>query len=480
DNVWLLSDLGINSAQIDFSDGFLSIESIDIDADLANSASFIADSSGNLILYTNGCHIYNADHEIINNGNRINPGETWDNYCPFDSGYPMVTQSSLFLPWPESETDYILFHQSISFVIGPNGGVVAELGPLLYSIVSFESDPIGQVILKNETLYDELPKIEGGAMTANRHANGIDWWITNRLSSGGGILKYLLTSNGLEGPFVQEVGWYPEGYQSGGGECEFSSDGTRYVFNSSRSGMEIYDFDRETGEFSFIDTIDRQSETDDIVFTGIGLSPSGRFAYVSENFFVYQYDLDAENIEESQVLIHAFSNPDSLLIFPHSQHFQLGPDCKLYNYMNSGRYIHRINQPDLPGLACDYEVNAIFLPFSAFRDQPQFPHFRLGPVGDEGSPCVEGPLSTTTVAAPTANLKVYPNPGTGPIRLFLPSGEAPAQWRLFDLQGRPLYELDLLPGQHQRVDLSDDLPTGAYLWQLVRHGQVVEMGRVVR
>ncbi|MEO0790085.1 MAG: hypothetical protein AAFY36_15565, partial [Bacteroidota bacterium] len=64
DNVWLLSDLGINSAQIDFSDGFLSIESIDIDADFEKSAAFISDSSGNLVLYTDGCHIYNADHEI--------------------------------------------------------------------------------------------------------------------------------------------------------------------------------------------------------------------------------------------------------------------------------------------------------------------------------------------------------------------------------------------------------------------------------
>ncbi|MEM6398000.1 MAG: T9SS type A sorting domain-containing protein [Bacteroidota bacterium] len=293
-------------------------------------------------------------------------------------------------------------------------------------------------------------------------------------------MKFLLTSDGIEGPFIQHLGWYPEDYQGGGGESEFSSDGTRYVFNSSRSGMEIYDFDRQTGEFTFVDTIDRREETADIFFTGIGLSPSGRFAYVSENTRVFQYDLDAEDIEESRILLHTFTNPDSIFIHPHSNYFQLGPDCKLYNYMNSGRYIHRINNPDLPGLACDYEVNAIELPFPAFRDQPQFPHFRLGPVGDEGSPCVESPNSTETVQAPKAELKVYPNPSSGPIRLFLPVGEAAAMWRLYDLQGRPLQELSLLPGQDQRVDVTAALPAGTYLWQLFREGKVVETGRIIR
>ncbi|MEL6392364.1 MAG: hypothetical protein AAFR97_06395, partial [Bacteroidota bacterium] len=390
------------------------------------------------------------------------------------------SRSSMFLPWPGDANKYILFHRAITFVFTPSG-IEPRTEPLYYSIISFEGNSSGEVLSKNVILYDGSPRVKSGRMTANKHANGIDWWIINQLEENGGYLTYLLTESGLEGPFIQELTRIPPLDDAGmGAAVTFSSDGTKYVYHTTYNGTEIYSFDRETGELFLNDTIENYEPLDLYIFSGAGLSPNGRFLYISDWVNVYQYDLDAVDIEASAVVLHTFTNPDSMLLAPHSQHFQLGPDCKLYNYMNSGRYIHRINQPDLPGLACDYEVNAIFLPFSAFRDQPQFPHFRLGPVGDEGSPCVEGPLSTTTVAAPTANLKVYPNPGTGPIRLFLPSGEAPAQWRLFDLQGRPLYELDLLPGQHQRVDLSDDLPTGAYLWQLVRHGQVVEMGRVVR
>ena len=42
----------------------------------------IADEDGNLLLYTNGCAIYNSDHEIIVNGDDINPGMISERRCP--------------------------------------------------------------------------------------------------------------------------------------------------------------------------------------------------------------------------------------------------------------------------------------------------------------------------------------------------------------------------------------------------------------
>ncbi|MEM6397414.1 MAG: T9SS type A sorting domain-containing protein [Bacteroidota bacterium] len=319
-------------------------------------------------------------------------------------------------------------------------------------------------------------------MTANKHANGRDWWITNRLRGEAGFLIYLLTPEGVQGPFYDNAAWYEDtNHDYGSGvECEFSSDGNTYVEHAARIGSAVYSFDRETGNFIFIDTIMLSNTFESNISAGIGLSSSGRFAYVSDWLYVYQYDLEADDIEDSRVLLHTFTNPDSLFIHPHAVHFQLGPDCKLYNFMNSGRYIHRINHPDLPGEACDFELNAVELPFPAFRDQPQFPHFRLGPVGDEGSPCVEGPNAIEESVVPTARLKVYPNPSTGPVRLFLPAGEQPGMWRLYDTQGRPIQETALTPGQDVRVDVTGQLPAGAYLWQLYRDGKLVEMGRIVK
>ncbi|MEM8585484.1 MAG: hypothetical protein AAGF87_14490, partial [Bacteroidota bacterium] len=415
------------------------------------------------------------------NGEGINIGETWDNYCDIGFGYPQVLQSSLFLNWPENPDRYILFHRKLTFESSPDGGIDVITAPLYYSLISYEENTDGEVVEKNVILYDDLPLMEGGEMTANKHANGIDWWITHRLSEGNGFMNFLLTGEGIEGPYFQSIDWYNTDYiLTGGREVEFSSDGTKFVRYRAYVGMDVYDFDRQTGQFTLIDTVLHPDLSESVVLNGMGLSPSGRFVYVSTYTHVYQYDLEANNIAESEVLIHEFTNPDSLFIGPHSVHFQLGPDCRLYNFMNSGRFIHRINYPDLPGEACGFELNAIELPFSSFRDQPQFPHFRLGPIGDEGSPCVYEPTSTAVVEATQASLRVYPNPSAGPIRLFLPAGESPGLWRLFDLQGRPLQEVPLRGGETVRVDVQAGLAAGTYIWQLWREGRVVESGRAVR
>ncbi|MEL6667328.1 MAG: T9SS type A sorting domain-containing protein [Bacteroidota bacterium] len=477
DNIWLFGDSGFDNTSVEFVDGEPKLRSFDTDADLVKSASSICDSSGHLVLFTDGCNIYDAQGEIIDNGEMINPGDVWDDYCGVNSGYPQVLQSSMFLPWPDDSSQFILFHKEVSLVAGV--GVVTA--PLFYTRINSVVGGGWEVTEKNVVLYDETPTIESGQLTASKHANGRDWWITNRLEGDGGFMVFLLTPNGVEGPFFQSEVWYSPPHEGeGGGESEFSSNGLRYVYHRPKVGMEVHDFDRETGLFTLTDTIPQFDFNEIVTFNGLGLSPSGRFAYISEYFQIFQYDLEADNIADSKTLIHTFLNPDSLFIEPHGMHFQLGPDCRLYNFMNSGRYIHRINEPDLPGLACGFEENAFELPFSAFRDQPQFPHFRLGPLGDEGSPCVESPNATASVDGNGVGLKVYPNPSLGPIRLWLPAGEATATWRLYDLQGRPLHELTLLPGQNQRLDLAADLPAGTYFWQLSREGKVVETGKLFR
>lgn len=42
----------------------------------------ICDSTGNLLLYTNGCYIANFAHLMVENGDSLNPGEITMNDCP--------------------------------------------------------------------------------------------------------------------------------------------------------------------------------------------------------------------------------------------------------------------------------------------------------------------------------------------------------------------------------------------------------------
>ncbi|HAD14112.1 MAG TPA: hypothetical protein DCF33_16940, partial [Saprospirales bacterium] len=73
----------------------------------------ISDKKGNLIAYTNGCHIVNKNHEIMDNGDTINPGYyQGQNQCLF---YYPTYQGAIFLPDPANENRYYLFHMALDY-----------------------------------------------------------------------------------------------------------------------------------------------------------------------------------------------------------------------------------------------------------------------------------------------------------------------------------------------------------------------------
>ena len=67
----------------------------------------MSDASGNLIFYSDGCQIANANFEVMLGGDSINPGEVHDEYC---SGYNDLEQSMLALPSMVSPDKYLVFH----------------------------------------------------------------------------------------------------------------------------------------------------------------------------------------------------------------------------------------------------------------------------------------------------------------------------------------------------------------------------------
>jgi hypothetical protein len=271
----------------------------------------------------------------------------------------------------------------------------------------------GRVVEKNRLLDDR--RIEGGDQTLNRHANGVDWWLIVPLSDTNSYSVYLIDSSGIALESIQTIGIRDSLYSRGGGQSQFSPQGDFYVRYNAVIGIQLFDFDRATGQLSNFHFIPMPAEDRPTVngIGGIGLSPSGQFAYVSTLLTVYQYDLFASDIEDSRVLIAEMQNPDSLWIgvAPVSRDFQLGPDCKLYNYINTGTKHHVIHQPDLKGSACEWEQGGLIVPYNGFRDQPTFPNYRLGPLGDEGSPCAEPLITGRRYVREVADeVRVYPNP----------------------------------------------------------------------
>ena len=103
----------------------------------------ICDSSGNLLFYTNGAWIANYTHEMMENGDSLNPGViTWQSY---DGGL-RVAQSHIILPMPDHPGRYYLFHERLEDhpVLG------LAVNPCYYSLIDMNANNgLGKVLEKN-------------------------------------------------------------------------------------------------------------------------------------------------------------------------------------------------------------------------------------------------------------------------------------------------------------------------------------------
>jgi hypothetical protein len=363
--------------------------------------SSICDSSGNLLFYTNGITIYNKEHEIMENGDSLNPGAHAN--TQHVNGY-ILEQGTLALTHPGSDSLYYLFH--IDKIISSP----FYSKHLYYSLIDMsQNNGVGRVVEKNiEALESQF---ELGKLTATKHANGIDWWLLIRKFNSNQYQKILVTADSILNMGIQTIG---EPIPSPGiGQAVFSPDGSKFAshhlvgFFGDTSYINIYDFDRCTGELSEPIEI---TKVDSAASGGAAISPNSRFLYISSYNHVFQYDLWSSDIEASKDTVAIYDGFLEEPIF-RTRFFlcQLAPDGKIYiNTPSSTHYLHVINHPDLPGDACDVCQHCVWLPSSNSFSMPNFPNYRLG--------ASETVCDTTTNTVFSVNalpeITIFPNPAT--------------------------------------------------------------------
>ena len=385
DNIWLFgygsySQLpGFGRTVIDFSDSNEpDVYREDRDMDFTQTCSSVCGKDGDLLFYTNGIYIANAEHEEMENGDSLNPGGWTSSYSSI--GLPVV-QGIVTLPVPNKENEYVLFHGLLDFPAG--------LGPiysnLYYSKVDMVLDSgFGAVTEKNvELLQDTLFP---GRITATRHGNGRDWWVVIPELNTNRYYTFLLTPDSIYNMGAQTVGSpiYP-----GAGQAVFTPDGSRYLRYSIYAAgvgnnLSFYDFDRCTGLLSNqVELMNNDSSGS----AGLAVSANSRFAYFFSGIYVYQYDLWAADLEASLETVAIYDGHVSP--WPHATRFylaQLGPDNKIYANTPSGsNVLHVIHEPDKKGADCLMEQHGFPLESRNASTMPNFPYFRLGPL--DGSPC---------------------------------------------------------------------------------------------
>jgi len=437
----------------------------------------MSDKAGNYLFSTNGSRIYNREHQVMSGGENLNISE--------NHGY-LLPQGVVALPHPKDSTLYAFFH-------GRKGYSVFVTETWYSEIDMKKENGLGRVLRKLPLVQDTL---HSGQFTAVQHGNGRDWWIIFQHyctaadeCQSNSFYKVLLTPNGVE-VFEQKI---MDGIVTvvGTGQAVFTPEGTKYVASQAdRTNkpvyVDIYDFDRCTGEFSNRERIEGPILTEEGGSSGLAISPNSRYAYLIMYRQIIQYDLwkqDALAMEASSSKVAEYDGFVQYIgnNFPLATRFldaQLAPDGKIYiSTTNATRYLHVIHNPNEKGFNCNVEQHGIELPtFNGFSI-PNHPNYRLG--AWEGSPCdtLQDTMVSTTEIEEKASIKIYPNPSSGLINIEMEDVPKPyqkMQIRVYDLLGKALEQYE----NTIRIDLSS-YPKGMYWVSVLLDEQVVKTEKII-
>ncbi|HNE28840.1 MAG TPA: hypothetical protein PLW66_06710, partial [Saprospiraceae bacterium] len=262
-----------------------------------NSYASICDSAGSLILYTNGCYIDNADGTTVENSEGLNPGLLYDLYCEEGSAY-RLSQNTVLLQDLSNPNLYHFFHYPrAQSSINTN---------ILHTLVDMSANGgEGQVVFKNAPIVFDT--IHNDGLHAVRHANGRDWWVIGAKKNSNVYHKILLTPLGIS-TSQQIIGNVAvSGFTAG--ELVFSPDGSRLARFNPKDDLQVFDFDRCTGELSNPVHVPVIDNADIEIFGGLSWSADGRYLYAAEVWRMLQFDTWAADLAASMLIVEEAEPP---------------------------------------------------------------------------------------------------------------------------------------------------------------------------
>jgi hypothetical protein len=159
---------------------------------------------------------------------------------------------------------------------------------------------------------------------------------------------------------------------------------------------------------------------------------------------------------------------------------QLAPDGKIYITPCSCPYLHVINNPDLPGSACDVVQRGVQLPTWNYASMPYFPNYRLYDL--PASPCdtlgIDTPISTIQQPdIPLVEGLLYPNPAQEQASLYLPGWQGTGRVTITDALGRVV--LEQVVSRDRTTFQVRNWPSGVYAVLVWKEGRLVAAEQLV-
>lgn len=420
----------------------------------------IYDDNGDILFYTNGCHLYNKFHEIIPNGENLNPGEIHDLVCD-DYGY-IAPKGATIVRFDDFPNLYILIHTGVENSISHS----VNYGPLYMTQIDYNpSTEKLSVISKNEIIIDaEIDPFE-----IIKHGNGRDWWIITNQFGTANYHKILLSPYGIEEHTIQTLGYdFPFPPCRWQRSLSASPSGERLVRFSSRCGVQFLNFDRCNGElaeagFSYLE---------DNIYAGGGSVFSKNSDYV---YFSWWY----------QIIKVAFQNPPDTLNSSFIPELGFGASFSNMYRDPSGRifihpqaaepYLHLIENDLMDEDTALVSVEGLKLNKRIQHTIPHYPNEKLGPL--ENSVCDSLLVDNIIELDVHKKLNLFPNPTNSSLKIITQlKGEK--EFRIFDAYGKVLKKMIIISNETD-LDVSD-FPTGIYFISIYQNGYQIDSGNFLK
>ncbi len=466
-NIWILGQGG-NSVKagtiMDFNKIPVMVSYLEKDFSMAGGTNVsISDTDGDLLFYSNGCAIWDSNHQMMPNSHEILPNMQFLG-CPESAAASIFGAMILPEPCDKDSYKYINLERNTTFtVIG-----TLPATSLMYSQIDMTlNEGKGEVTDKHIPILSDT--LSPGNVSATRHANGRDWWITVMKLHSNCFYSVLLNENGFQDPVKSCTGL--EWIRSGVGSSHFSPDGKIYARFNPQNGLYIYDFDNETGVLNSREQI-YFPDDDFHVQSGATISPNSRFLYASAREHLYQFDLFADTIDNTRELVGIWDgtqDPQST-IFHQSM---LAPDGKIYiTSWSTTSSLHIVHEPNKKGQLCRLEQRGLRFPekdgIVAWNGNaiPNIPYFGVEP---DKSFC-DSLLMIDKTFDPkfeALDLTIYPNPTQEILTLELDLQRKIEAVSIYDITGKTIFKKNFATLSTKTLDLDTSaLPSGVYFISL--------------
>jgi Secretion system C-terminal sorting domain len=428
----------------------------------------ICNKYGELMFQTGGCYISNKKFDIMKNGDTINSLYTLRGWCIVNQGdgtFPLH-QSSIALPYPNKDSFYISFNLDFEKLL-PN--VLPIPNHVFYHVIDMKKENgLGEVVEKKKiAIKDTLTR---GYLTATRHSNGVDWWLIASKIKSNCFFVLRITENGVSLFAKQCIGDTSEVFDFGGA-ATISPNGKKYVKTFHRDSIFLYDFDNSTGLLSNFKKLKGPDTTS--FGQGVQFSANNRYLYLTRYSKVYQFDLEANDVQASRTVVGDVTN------FPKDDQkgelheMRLAPDGKIYIASPfSHRFLSVINRPNCHGKLCDFRPYAVELKFYSYGGLPNIPHFTQPPANYN---CDS--LNTATEEI-SENFTIYPNPTTGILTINTANKDVKElSIQVINLNGQ-VVKREILRGVNPEMNIQS-LPTGLYFLK-IKTGEGIGVAKILK